>query len=133
MDAGEKLGKIVIPGTVIAMRGGLGAGKTTFAKGFAKGLVIDEYITSPSYTLIREYQGRLPFYHMDAYRLAGEEDFRSIGAEEFMYARGVCLIEWSERVESALPPGCARVTIQALDNGERKITIEDPLLETIGT
>ena len=132
MDAGERLGQIAVAGTVIAMRGGLGAGKTTFAKGFAKGLAIDEDITSPSYTLIREYQGRLPFYHMDAYRLAGEEDFRGIGAEDFVYGEGVCLIEWSERVEMALPPGCARVTIEALVTGERKITIEDPLLETVG-
>jgi len=133
MDVGERLGQIVVPGTVIAMRGGLGAGKTTFAKGFAKGLAINEDITSPSYTLIREYQGRLPFYHMDAYRLSGEEDFRSIGAEDFMYGKGVCLIEWSERVEQALPPGCAKVTIDALDTGERRITIEDSLLETIGS
>jgi tRNA threonylcarbamoyladenosine biosynthesis protein TsaE len=100
---GARIGRACAAGTVIALRGGLAAGKTTLAKGIARGLGIEEEITSPTFTLLNEYSGRLPFYHMDAYRLSGSEDFRALGSDEALYGEGVCAVEWSERVDDALP------------------------------
>lgn len=116
-------------GMVLALRGGLAAGKTTLTKGIAAGLGIAQDVTSPTYTLISEYAGRLPLYHMDAYRLDGEEDFLALGAEEYLYGSGVCVVEWSERVQDALPENSARIELEALPDGKRKITIEDRFLE----
>ncbi len=114
---------------VIAFKGGLAAGKTTLTKGIARGLGIVEDITSPTYTIISEYAGRLPLYHMDAYRLGGEEDFLSLGVEEYLFGNGVCAIEWSERIASALPPDSAVIELRTLDGGSRRITIEHQRLE----
>ncbi len=116
-------------GNVVALKGGLAAGKTTLTKGIARGLDVAEDVTSPTYTIVSEYRGRYPLYHMDAYRLSGEEDFLSIGAEELLYGDGVCVVEWSERVESCLPPTAYRVALEALDDGSRRITLEAPPLE----
>jgi tRNA threonylcarbamoyladenosine biosynthesis protein TsaE len=115
---------------VIALYGGLAAGKTTLTKGIAKGLDVREDVTSPTYTLISEYtSGRTPLYHMDAYRLDGEDDFLELGAEEFFYGNGVCVVEWSERIAGILPPDAAKIVVQALPDGKRKITVADLLLE----
>ncbi len=86
-------------------------------------------MTSPTYTIVSEYRGRFPLYHMDAYRLSGEEDFLSIGAEELLYGEGVCVVEWSERVESCLPSSTYRIALEALEDGSRRITVEAPPLE----
>jgi tRNA threonylcarbamoyladenosine biosynthesis protein TsaE len=124
MALGERIGRTVVAGTVIALRGGLAAGKTTFTKGLARGLAVDEDVTSPTYTLISEYSGRLPLYHMDAYRLSGTEDFLAIGAEEYLYGDGVCVVEWSERVSDCLPPETVVIEIAVLEGGRRLISIE---------
>ncbi|HET7839111.1 MAG TPA: tRNA (adenosine(37)-N6)-threonylcarbamoyltransferase complex ATPase subunit type 1 TsaE [Rectinemataceae bacterium] len=105
LDLGERIGRAATGGSVIALRGGLGAGKTTLAKGVALGLGIDEEVTSPTYTIVSEYEGRLRLHHIDAYRLSGAEEFLALGGDELLSdSGGICLVEWSERIESALPP-----------------------------
>lgn len=100
------------PGTVIALSGELGAGKTVFAKGVAKGLGINEHITSPTFTIINEYGGEIPLYHMDAYRLSDESEALDIGVDEYLSYPGIVLVEWPERIETLLPAECIRVNIK---------------------
>jgi ATPase, YjeE family len=122
----------VAGGTVIALRGDLGAGKTVFAKGFARGLGVDEEVTSPTYTIVSEYEGRLRLHHVDAYRLSSGEDFESIGGEDLVSdSGGVCLIEWSERVAASLPASAAIVAIEPSEDGSRLVRIEGEALESI--
>ena len=116
-EVAEKIKK----GDVISLTGSLGAGKTVFAKGFAKQLGIEEAIVSPTFTLVQEYDGREKMYHLDLYRLSGEDEFESMGGEDFLYSDGVTLIEWSEKIESMLPDDTIYV----------KITINEDLTRTI--
>ncbi|MBQ1832449.1 MAG: tRNA (adenosine(37)-N6)-threonylcarbamoyltransferase complex ATPase subunit type 1 TsaE [Treponema sp.] len=123
---GEKIGALLKPGDIIAMTGTLAAGKTTITKGIAKALGIDECITSPTFCLISEYNGKsMPLYHMDVYRLEGAEDFINLGVDEMLYGDGVCIIEWSEKVKSELPSKTIWMTISPEENGERKIRMEN--------
>ena len=116
----EKLG----PGTVIAYRGDLGAGKTAFTRGLARGLGYAEPVTSPTYTIVNEYLGgRLPLFHFDMYRLRSAEDLWDIGWEDYLDRGGVCAVEWSENVAEALE-GAITVSIEKLDDTTRRITIE---------
>jgi tRNA threonylcarbamoyladenosine biosynthesis protein TsaE len=132
MHLAQRLGAAVPGGTVIALRGGLGAGKTTFAKGFARGLGVDDEVTSPTYTIVSEYEGRLRLHHVDAYRLSGPEDFNAIGgAEAFADPEGVCLVEWSERIEAALPPRSIRAEILVEDDGSRVLRFEGEGIEEL--
>jgi tRNA threonylcarbamoyladenosine biosynthesis protein TsaE len=132
MDLGERLGASVPGGTVLALRGGLGAGKTTFAKGFARGLGVDAEVTSPTYTIVSEYEGRLRFHHVDAYRLSGSEDFYSVGGEELLADEGgACLIEWSERIEGSLPPGAAVAEFRIEADEVRLLRLDGPALEAL--
>ncbi len=107
------------------MRGTLAAGKTTITKGIAQALDITETITSPTFCLISEYEGRLPLYHMDVYRLDGEEDFINLGTEDMLYGDGVCIIEWSEKVAGQLPQNTITITITPQSDGSREITIDN--------
>jgi tRNA threonylcarbamoyladenosine biosynthesis protein TsaE len=117
---------------VLALRGGLGAGKTTFAKGFAAGLGVEGEVTSPTYTIVSEYEGRLRLHHIDAYRLSGPEDFDSVGGEDLLAdAGGVCLIEWSERIAGSLPPEAAVAEFKVLEDGCRLLRIEGAALEAL--
>ena len=101
---GEKIGELLLQGDVIAMSGKLAAGKTTITKGIAKALDIEETITSPTFCLFSEFYGKkMPLYHMDVYRLEGEEDFINRGVEDMLYGQVVCIIEWSEKVKKELP------------------------------
>ena len=126
MHRGEKLGAILKPGSIVALRGNLGAGKTVFARGIALSLGVNEEITSPSYTIINEYEGRsMPFYHIDTYRLSGDEDFRLAGGEECLYGKGVCVVEWPERI--SLPVTAIYVDIEIIDGGKRRIRCGVPL------
>ena len=101
---GEALAKGLLPGAVIAYRGDLGAGKTAFTRGLARGLGCDEIVTSPTYTIVNEYlSGRLPLFHFDMYRLASADDLWDIGWEDYLERGGICAVEWSENVEDALP------------------------------
>ena len=120
---GEALGKILAPGTVIAYRGDLGAGKTAFTRGLARGLGCGERVTSPTYTIVNEYlDGRMPLFHFDMYRLESADDLWDIGWEDYLERGGVCAVEWSENVADAME-GAITVCIQKLGEDSRKITI----------
>ena len=121
---GAALGKILPPGTVIAYRGDLGAGKTAFTRGLARGLGCTDMVTSPTYTIVNEYLGgRLPLFHFDMYRLASSDDLWDIGWEDYLERGGVCAVEWSENVEDAME-GAISVTIEKTGEESRCITIE---------
>ena len=122
---GELIGTLLKPGDVIAMTGTLAAGKTTITKGIAKSLNITDEITSPTFCLISEYEGRIPLYHMDVYRLEGSEDFINLGVEEMLYGNGVCIIEWSEKVKSELPKKSILMKITPKENEMREIEISN--------
>lgn len=123
MAFGERIASRLHGGEVIALIGGLGAGKTTLAKGIARGLGVEDEVVSPSFTLIQQYEGRLGLTHIDLYRLDGAEEFEMIG-EEFLYTDGVTLIEWAEKIGELLPPNLKRITIAIEENLERTITVE---------
>lgn len=121
---GAALGKIVPPGTILAYRGGLGAGKTAFTRGLARGLGCSDMVTSPTYTIVNEYlTGRLPLFHFDMYRLASSDDLWDIGWEDYLERGGVCAVEWSENVADAIEDAVF-VTIEKLDADARRITVE---------
>ena len=121
---GAALGKIIPAGTVIAYRGDLGAGKTAFTRGLARGLGYTDMVTSPTYTIVNEYLGgRLPLFHFDMYRLASSDDLWDIGWEDYLERGGICAVEWSENVEDALEDA-VNITIEKLGEDSRRITIE---------
>lgn len=119
---GRALGPLLFPGAVIALVGQLGAGKTHFTRAVAEGLLVRDVraVTSPTFVLIQEYPARLPIYHFDAYRLSGERDFRDLGADEYLYGDGVCLVEWADRVPAALPVERLEIRIEILDADRRR-------------
>lgn len=121
---GRKLGAACRPGTVISLRGSLGAGKTVIAKGVAEALGITEAIVSPTFTLVQEYEGSMPMYHMDLYRISGAEEFEMIGGEEMLYSDGVALVEWSEKIESMLPDDTVYINLEILPDQTRIIDVE---------
>jgi len=121
---GSALGKILQPGTLIAYRGDLGAGKTAFTRGLARGLGCSDIVTSPTYTIVNEYLGgRLPLFHFDMYRLRSSDDLWDIGWEDYLDRGGVCAVEWSENVEDALE-NAIYVTIHKTGETDRRIEIE---------
>lgn len=133
IDLGRKIGNCLRGGEIFAMQGTLAAGKTTITKGIAESLGITETITSPTFCLISEYEGRIPLYHMDVYRLDGGEDFLNLGVEDMLYGKGVCLIEWSEKVMEELPKSTIILRLEPIENStKRKITIENWPYEDIG-
>jgi len=129
---GRALGRILMPGTVIAYTGDLGAGKTAFTRGLAAGLNIPERVTSPTFTIVNEYEGgRLPLFHFDMYRLGSADELFDIGWEDYLARGGVCAVEWSENVEDALESDTIRIDIRrGGSDEERSITITNaPLLD----
>ena len=123
-ELGRSIGETCAPGCVISLRGSLGAGKTVFAKGVARSLGIQEAIVSPTFTLVQDYEGRIPMYHMDLYRITSEEDFQMIGGEDLLYSDGVCLIEWSEIINYLLPNGTLFVDIKVNEDQSRTVTLK---------
>lgn len=124
MAVGVALARRACAGDVIVLRGALGAGKTTLTQGIGRGLGIREPIISPTFTLLREYaSGRLPLYHVDAYRLAGPSEAYTFGLDEYLYGDGITVIEWGERVETLLPDERLEVYLEYLDTDEREITL----------
>lgn len=124
---GARLAAVLAPGSVVAYRGGLGMGKTAFTRGLARGLGYKGRVTSPTFTIVNEYEGgRLPLFHFDMYRLEGADALFDIGWEDYLDRGGVCAVEWSELTEEALPPETVFVTIARSPEGEnaRAITIE---------
>ncbi len=121
---GEKLAEKLTGGEVIAYFGGLGAGKTAFTRGLARGLGISQRVTSPTYTIVNEYEGgRLPLFHFDMYRLTDAEELFDIGWEDYLLRGGVCAVEWSENVTEALE-GAMVIKIEKLSEESRKITVK---------
>ena len=138
---GRRLALHLEKGSIVALKGPLGAGKTCFAKGIARGLDINEEVTSPTYTIISEYSGiipqkihdnwekspkkaeSVPVYHIDAYRLGGDEDFSAMGGEEIVFGSGISMIEWSERIPLFIPPGAFIVEIEISGEKTRAINI----------
>ncbi len=109
--AGERLGASLSPGTVLAYRGGLGMGKTAFTRGLARGLGCTGRVTSPTFTIVNEYEGRIPLFHFDMYRLPDSDALFDIGWDDYLDRGGVCAVEWSEQVDDALPEDSIYVTI----------------------
>ena len=124
-ELGAALARKLQPGDVIAYEGDLGAGKTAFTRGLARGLGIDEPVTSPTYTIVNEYpRGRLPLFHFDMYRLSGPDDLFDLGWEDYLVRGGVCAVEWSENVREALEdPITVRIETDPAEEDLRKITI----------
>lgn len=121
---GERLGQALSPGTVVAYTGGLGMGKTAFTRGLARGLGCTERVTSPTFTLVNEYPGRIPLFHFDVYRLSSSDALYDIGWDDYLDRGGVCAVEWSENVADALPENTVRVRIDRDGDTGRRITIE---------
>ena len=123
-QVGQRLGQTLRPGTVLAYLGDLGAGKTAFTRGLARGLGATEMVTSPTYTIVNEYlSGRMPLFHFDMYRLSSSDDLWDIGWEDYLERGGVCAVEWSENVADAME-GAVTVRIEKLGEDARRITIE---------
>ena len=122
--AGEALAAKLTAGTVLALRGGLGAGKTAFTRGLARGLGYSGQVTSPTFTIVNEYEGgRLPLFHFDLYRLSSPDELWDIGWEDYLDRGGVCAVEWSERATELLT-GAVTVTLRRVDDDTREITVE---------
>lgn len=112
-DAGYNLGSQATKGQVYCLMGDMGAGKTVFSQGFAKGLGVDEHVNSPTFTIIQEYEGKnMPFYHFDVYRIADLQEMDEIGYEDYFYGEGVCMIEWSDLIEEILPENRINILIK---------------------
>ncbi len=130
LKLGEKLAKNAYAGEIITLDGDLGSGKTVFAKGFARGLGIDEPITSPTFTIVREYEsGRLPLYHFDVYRIDSPDEMYEVGFDDYLFGNGVCIIEWAENIREILPENIVRISIKRSDTENfdaRIIELENP-------
>jgi tRNA threonylcarbamoyladenosine biosynthesis protein TsaE len=124
MELGARIGKALAPGSVVSLQGPLGAGKTTFVRGMARALGIEEPVTSPSFTLVSEYDGSMPLCHVDLYRIDNIEEFELLGVDEMTAGTGVTVVEWGERVRDALPEERIVVRISILENGARRVEIE---------
>ena len=123
-SVGQALGAVLQPGTVLAYRGDLGAGKTAFTRGLAKGLGCTERVTSPTYTIVNEYlSGRLPLFHFDMYRLESADDLWDIGWEDYLQRGGICAVEWSENVSEAITDAVV-ICIEKISDTCRRITVE---------
>ena len=125
-QAGQAIAKTLTPGSVVALYGDLGAGKTAFVRGMAKGLNSPSRVTSPTFTIVNEYSGSLELFHFDMYRLGSSDELFDIGWEDYLARGGVCVVEWSENVSDAFDGTEIRVTIDKLSDTDRKITLEYP-------
>jgi tRNA threonylcarbamoyladenosine biosynthesis protein TsaE len=123
---GRRLGALLFRGAVVALVGPLGAGKTHLSRAIAEGAGVRDgrVVTSPTFVLIQEYQGRLPVYHFDAYRLRGPGEFFDLGAHEYLEGDGVCLVEWADRVTDCLPPDHLSIVLDVMGPTSRRATLE---------
>ena len=129
---GKKIGEILRPGDVIALSGELGSGKTWFTKGIALGLDIpSEAVTSPSFTLVNEYEGKFKLFHIDAYRLKDKSDFLSAGLDEYFYKDGIAVMEWADRWPEILPENTITIMLDIINEKKRKITISGKNSRTV--
>ena len=119
---GQALAKTLASGAVVAFTGDLGAGKTAFTRGLARGLGVHGQVTSPTFTIVNEYEGeRMPLFHFDMYRLSGSDELFDIGWEDYLARGGVCAVEWSENIADALEEGCVQVDIRRGSHDEQRI------------
>lgn len=125
LKLGVEIGEKLMPGDVVSLNGDLGAGKTHITKGIAMGLGVEDYITSPTFIIVNEYEGRLPLYHFDVYRINDIGEMYEIGFEEYLYGNGVCIIEWGKIVDELLPEDTIKIDINKIDDNTREIVIED--------
>lgn len=123
---GTKIGQLVVGGMIVCLSGDLGTGKTTLTKAIAKALGVEEYVTSPSYTIINEYEGKYPVYHFDVYRINEVEELYEIGYEEYFFGRGVTIIEWASMIMELIPEEAIKIEIEQLDDMERQFSITGP-------
>lgn len=126
MEAGRRLAEKLRPGSVVALYGGLGAGKTAFVRGLAEGLGVRARVSSPTFTIVNEYPGRVPLFHFDTYRLSSEDELYDIGWDEYLERGGVVAVEWSENVPGVFPKDTVRVAISPTEDGGRRIDIHLP-------
>jgi tRNA threonylcarbamoyladenosine biosynthesis protein TsaE len=124
---GKKIGAFLLPNEVLALTGDLGAGKTTLIQGIAEGLGVKDYVTSPTFIIINEYQGRFPFYHIDLYRLDEVSQIEDLGIEEYFNKDGVCVIEWAEKLKELMPQNAEKIEIKVLSENEREICVSSGL------
>lgn len=125
-NAGEKLAEILRAGDVVAFYGELGAGKTAFIRGMARGLGLTARVSSPTFTIVNEYLGKIPLFHFDMYRLKDADELFEIGWEDYLERGGVCAVEWSENVAGAFPPETISVRIEKTAENGREIYIDVP-------
>ena len=119
---GKKLGEAAEPGTVYTLVGDLGVGKTVLTQGLAEGLGITEPVSSPTFTIVKEYtDGRLPLYHFDVYRITDPDEMFNIGAEEYFFGEGVCVVEWADLIAELLPENTKYIYLQYGENPEERI------------
>ncbi|RDY25293.1 tRNA (adenosine(37)-N6)-threonylcarbamoyltransferase complex ATPase subunit type 1 TsaE [Romboutsia weinsteinii] len=120
-EIGYKLGTLLQPGSVICLVGDLGSGKTTMTQSLAKALEVDDYITSPTFTIVNEYEGKMPLYHFDVYRIGCSEEMYDIGYDDYINSDGVCIIEWSNLIEDILPDEYLDIELRYKDMGREMI------------
>ena len=123
ISLGKKMAKSLKRGDVVSLIGELGSGKTTLIQGICNGLGVKGYVTSPTFVMVNIYQGKVPVYHLDLFRLRGVQDLEGIGYEDYVYGQGVCLIEWGEKIRGLLPLTRIEVQLKRLGPGKRRITI----------
>ena len=124
---GERLAKCLSSGSVVALYGDLGAGKTALVRGMARGLEIEESVSSPTFTIVNEYPGHPALFHFDLYRLKNAEELYAIGWEDYLYRDGICVAEWSENAPEAFPEDTVRVYLERLSETDRRIRVEGML------
>jgi len=121
---GEELGRLARPGDILLLSGELGSGKTCLTQGIAWGLGIEGYATSPSFVVMNQYQGRLPLYHIDLYRLENVAEVMDLGLDDYLYGDGVCVVEWADRAPQAFPAEHLRIKISSLSDTGRRFEFE---------
>lgn len=126
IELGRKIGKLMQAGDVVALIGKLGSGKTTLTQGLARGLGVKkrDYVTSPSFTLIKEHKGRLPVYHIDLYRIDNLKEVYDLGYEEYLYGEGVTIIEWAKKIKRLLPKEVLFINLEIIDEKKRRIELK---------
>ena len=125
MNEGEKLGRTLLPGAVVTLYGELGAGKTAFTRGLAAGLGINTSVSSPTFTIVNEYLGKIPLFHFDMYRLESKDELFDIGWDDYLERGGVCVVEWSEKASDIFPPDAVSVRLENLGGDVRRIEMNN--------
>lgn len=120
-EIGYKLGQLLTPKSVVCLIGDLGAGKTTMTQSLAKALEVDDYITSPTFNIVNEYEGRMPLYHFDVYRIGSSDEMYDIGYDEYIDGEGVCIIEWANLIEDILPNEYLYIEMNYKETGREMI------------